>query len=167
MSVLVDGFHGIGRCVVLAAALSLAAAPSALAQNRSSSSLDPVAITVDQAHIMKLPDGVATIVIGNPLIADISIQAGGMAVLTGKGHGMTNLVALDRSGAVLEQKMIQVEGARDSVVVYRGVQRESYSCTPACERRITLGDSSEYFSTTLEQSSARLGKGGQSAAQSK
>ena len=74
---------------------------------------------------MKLPDGVATLVVGNPLIADISIQSGGMAVLTGKGYGMTNLVALDRSGAVLEQKTIQVQGARDSVVVYRGVERES------------------------------------------
>jgi len=105
-----------------------------------------------------LPDGVATLVVGNPLIADISIQAGGMAVLTGKGYGMTNLVALDRSGKVLEQKTIQVQGARDSVVVYRGVERESYSCTPKCERRITLGDTNEYFGSTLGQTSARTGQ---------
>jgi hypothetical protein len=31
---------------------------------------------------------------------------------TGRGHGVTNIVALDRSSAVLEQKTIQVEGAR-------------------------------------------------------
>ena len=39
---------------------------------------------------MKLPDKVATIVIGNPLIADAALQAGGMLVITGKGYGSTN-----------------------------------------------------------------------------
>ena len=81
-----------------------------------------------------------------------------MAVLTGKGHGVTNIVALDRSGAVLEQKTIQVQGARDSVAVYRGVERETYSCTPKCERRIALGDSNAYFGSTLGQTVARTGK---------
>lgn len=160
-------FHPVGvkgRHLFLAMALILAAASPAAAQSRLSGG--SVSVTVDQAHVMKLPEGVATIVVGNPLIADISIQAGGMAVLTGKGHGVTNLVALDRSGAVIDQKTVEVRGAQDSVVVYRGVQRESYSCTPNCERRITLGDNPEYFATTLEQTSARLGQS-QSGGQSK
>ena len=136
----------------------IAAASPLAAQSRNSGSSSAVTITLDQAQVMKLPDGVATLVVGNPLIADISIQSGGMAVLTGKGYGVTNLVALDRSGAVLETKTIQVQGARDSVVVYRGVERESYSCTPKCERRITLGDSNEFFGSTLAQTSARTGQ---------
>ena len=40
---------------------------------------------------MKLPDKVATIVIGNPLIADAALQAGGLLVITGKGYGTTNM----------------------------------------------------------------------------
>ena len=36
---------------------------------------------------MKLPTRVATIVIGNPLIADAALQAGGILVITGKGYG--------------------------------------------------------------------------------
>ena len=39
------------------------------------------------------------------------------------------------------------------VVVYRGVERETYSCTPNCERRITLGDSPAYFEAAIGQSS--------------
>ena len=39
--------------------------------------------------------------------------------------------------------------------VYRGVERETYSCTPDCERRITLGDSADYFAATLGQSGVR------------
>jgi hypothetical protein len=35
------------------------------------------------------------------------------------------------------------------VAVYRGVERESYSCSPNCERRIMLGDSPIYLTQTL------------------
>ena len=59
---------------------------------------DTVTVNVDQARIMKLPDRVATIVIGNPLIADAALQSGGILVVTGKGYGSTNLLALDRAG---------------------------------------------------------------------
>jgi Flp pilus assembly secretin CpaC len=159
MSVVLDRFGPNGRRIVLAAVLLVAAASSAAAQNPNPSSSGAVIISVDQAQLMKLPEGVATIVVGNPLIADISIQSGGMAVLTGKGHGVTNILALDRSGAVLEQMTIQVQGARDSVVVYRGIERESYSCTPKCERRITLGDSNAYFGAALAQTDARTSQG--------
>jgi hypothetical protein len=40
-------------------------------------------------------------------------------------------------------------------VVYRGMSRESYSCAPNCERRITLGDSPEYFETAVTQTAVR------------
>jgi hypothetical protein len=40
-------------------------------------------------------------------------------------------------------------------VVYRGMTRESYSCAPNCERRITLGDSPDYFESTLTQTAVR------------
>jgi hypothetical protein len=121
---------------------------------------DTVTINVDEAQIMTLPDRVATIVIGNPLIADATLQNGGILVVTGKGYGATNLLALDRGGRVLMEKTIQVTGpgTKDLVVVYRGVERESYSCAPTCQRRITLGDSPAYFNATLTQSGTRNGQ---------
>jgi hypothetical protein len=109
-------------------------------------------VVVDQAKLVKLPEHVATIVVGNPLIADVTLQEGGMMVVTGKGYGATNVIALDRRGSVLIDRAIQVEGPSDKLVtVYRGVDRETYSCTPTCQRRITLGDGTTYFSTTLAQ----------------
>ena len=121
---------------------------------------DTVNVVLDQARVMKLPERVATIVIGNPLIADASLQSGGMLILTGKGYGATNLVAFDRSGRIVLDKTIQVVGANDAeiVVVYRGVERESYSCAPECEHRLTLGDSQTYFNQTLQQSVIRSGQ---------
>lgn len=159
MSVVFDRIGPSGRRRALGAALFMLASLAAASPVAAQSKAGTVNIQLDQAQVMKLPDGVATLVVGNPLIADISIQSGGMIVLTGKGYGMTNLLALDRSGAVLEQKMIQVTGPRDNlVVVYRGMERESWSCAPKCERRITLGDGPDFFNGTIGQTGARTGQ---------
>jgi Flp pilus assembly secretin CpaC len=131
----------------------------ALALPEQASAADTLAVTVDQATIMKLPEKVATIVVGNPLIADVAVQSGGLVVVTGKGFGSTNLIALDRAGAVLMERSVVVRGATDqSIQVYRGVERETYSCTPDCERRITLGDSATFFQATIDQAENRSGK---------
>jgi len=119
-----------------------------------------VSINVDQAQLVTLPDRVSTIIIGNPLIADATVQTGGILVVTGKGYGATNLLALDRTGRVLMSRMVEVRGAgsSDIVTVFKGIERESYSCAPNCERRITLGDSPAFFNATLSQSGARNGQ---------
>jgi hypothetical protein len=136
---------------VLAGAL-LTAATAAQAES--------VTVHVDEARIMKLPERVATIVIGNPLIADATLQSGGILVVTGKGYGATNLMALDRTGRVIMDKTVQVLGpAGDNlIVVYKGVARESYSCTPECAPRVTLGDDTKFFGDTLTQIGTRSGQ---------
>jgi Flp pilus assembly secretin CpaC len=113
---------------------------------------DSIAVNVDQAKLVKLPGRVATIVVGNPLIADVTLQSGGVIVVTGKGYGATNFIAMDRGGEILVDRVIQVEGPTDQLVtVYRGIDRESYSCMPICQRRITLGDGETYFKSTMDQ----------------
>ena len=52
----------------------------------------------------------------------------------------------------------------DLVVVFKGVERETYSCAPDCERRITLGDSPAYFGATLLQTGTRTGQAQTAAA---
>jgi Pilus formation protein N terminal region len=118
---------------------------------------ETVTIRVDQAQLMQLPEQVSSIVIGNPMIADATLQRGGHLVLTGKGYGATNLLALDRSGHVVLDKTIQVLGPSrgNLVVVFKGIERETYSCAPNCERRVTLGDSPAYFGATVAQISSR------------
>jgi hypothetical protein len=59
---------------------------------------------------------------------------------------------MDRNGEVLVDRQIQVEGPTDQLVtVYRGVERESYSCMPICQRRVTLGDGESYFKSAIDQ----------------
>jgi len=138
----------------LAFVVAFCIAPAAYAET--------ISVGVDEARVMRLPQGAATIVIGNPLIADATLQPGGILVLTGKGYGTTNLLALDRTGRVVMNTSVQVAPPKsaDVVVVYKGVQRESYSCTPECAQRITLGDSPTYFDETQKQITSRVGSGG-------
>lgn len=113
-------------------------------------------LVLDQAKLVKLPERVATIVIGNPLIADASLQPDGLMVMTGKGYGTTNLIALDRKGHVLLERRVQVNGpSLDTVVVYKGVNRETYSCTPICAPSATPGDFQQFFTQSLAQTTAR------------
>ena len=122
---------------------------------------DIIAVNVDQAKLVRLPTRVTTIVVGNPLIADVTLQTGGVIVVTGKGYGATNFIAIDRSGEILLDRVIQVEGPTDQLVtVYRGVERESYSCLPMCQRRITLGDGETYFKSTMDQAGSLSGQAG-------
>lgn len=141
----------IGTAVTLAAIM---AAPTA---TRAAPADDPIAVVVDQAKLIKLPERVTTIVVGNPLIADVSLQPGGMVVVTGKGYGATNVIAMDRNGGILVDRLIQVEGPADPrlVTVYRGASRESYSCAPTCQKRMTLGDEKDFFAAALEQAGTR------------
>ena len=111
-----------------------------------------VSVILNQAKLVKLPEKVATIVVGNPLIADVSLQPGGVMVITGKGYGVTNLIALDRAGNVLMERSLEVQGAENVVVVYRGIERATYVCTPECQPRITLGDSKPFFDVVINQS---------------
>src|ERR1700753_1872211 len=122
-------------------------------------SANTVSVNVDQARLVKLPARVATIVVGNPLIADVALQAGGVLVVTGKGYGATNFIAMDRAGEVLVDRLIQVEGPTDQLItVYRGVDRESYSCMPVCQRRVTLGDGDSYFKSAMDQAGTLSGQ---------
>jgi Flp pilus assembly secretin CpaC len=119
---------------------------------------ETVSVILDQAKILRLPERVASIVIGNPAVADGTLQTGGLLVVTGKSYGTTNIIALDARGAVLAEHTFKVAAPRDgTVTVFRGVARETWSCAPRCERSIMLGDAPAHFDAAIAQSGTRNG----------
>jgi hypothetical protein len=137
------------RSLAFGLALSCGVVTSSLAAD--------ISVTMDEARLVRMPDRAATIIIGNPAIADAIVQSSGWMVITGKSHGMTNIVALDRGGSILLEKSIEVQSPREVVVVYRGTDRNTYSCSPDCERRLTLGDNSSYFNELAAEIATRNG----------
>src|SRR5262249_5931444 len=105
-----------------------------------------LSVTLDQAQIAKLPPGTATLIIGNPMIADVTmLKNSGSMVITGKGFGDTNLIAVDSSGAVIEERELRVLPARSVVVLQSGASRVSYACNPDCMPTVQLGDDTKTF----------------------
>ena len=137
----------------LAGALAMVFAGAAVAGD-----LDSVNVAVDHAKVIRLPERTQTVIIGNPFIADVTTQRNGVMVVTGKSYGVTNMIALDGSGTMIAESLISVRAPTESLVtVQRGLERESYSCTPICMPTLSLGDSSKHFDSVAAQAGARNG----------
>ncbi|MGO9023521.1 MAG: pilus assembly protein N-terminal domain-containing protein [Beijerinckiaceae bacterium] len=109
-------------------------------------------VKVDQAQPVKVPAGTQTLIIGNPTIADVTlVKQGGVMVVTGKGYGETNLIALDAAGDPVAEKMIKVVAGDDALIVQRGLDRQSYTCAPRCQPTVRLGDETKYFGEVAAQ----------------
>ncbi|HEV7253270.1 MAG TPA: pilus assembly protein N-terminal domain-containing protein [Mesorhizobium sp.] len=117
-----------------ACAWALAALASAACLSVPAHAEGGIAVSMNQAKIVKLARPADTIVVGNPLIADASVQDAHTIVLTGKGFGVTNLVVLDAEGApVIDEQVIVSRHDASSVRIYRRAQVQTLSCTPFCE----------------------------------
>ena len=117
---------------------------------------DTLTVKIDHAKVVRLPERTQTVIVGNPIIADITVQRNGIVVVTGKSYGITNMIALDGAGAMLAESLVSVQAATESVViVQRGLERESYSCTPSCQPAILLGDGNRHFGETSGQAGQR------------
>ncbi len=114
---------------------------------------DPVEVQVNMARILRISAPAATVIIGNPAVADVTIQDPQTLVLTGKSFGDTNLIVLDAQGNPIADTIMRVvaDGA-DVVTVYLGSKRTSVACSPTCQPVIRLGDDAEYAQQTATAS---------------
>ena len=93
-----------------------------------------IEVTMNQAKIVKLARNADTIIVGNPDIADASVQDATTVVLTGKGFGVTNMVILDDQGApIIDEQITVTRATASSVRIYRRAEVQTLSCTPYCE----------------------------------
>jgi Flp pilus assembly secretin CpaC len=144
------------RFTPFAALALLIAGPAVATESVPDALAEPVSVLIDHAKVLRLPERTQTVIVGNPIIADVSVQKNGVLVLTGKSYGRTNLIALDGTGALIAESMISVQAPTESVVtVQRGLDRESYSCTPDCQPSLLLGDADKYFSEVGGQAGKR------------
>lgn len=117
-----------------------------------------IAVTLDQAKIAQLPRGTATLIVGNPMIADVTMLRNNNAmVITGKGFGQTNLIAIDATGSVIDEEQVRVLPTRTVLVLQNGSSRVSYACNPDCMPTVQLGDDDKTFKDAGDQISTRNG----------
>ena len=115
----------------------------------------PVSVKVNMARILRINAPAATVIVGNPGIADVAIQDPQTLVLTGKSYGQTNLIVLDAQGNPIADTMLEVVQEQAGLVtVYQGSRRTSLACEPVCQPIIMLGDDASFTSETIGSSSA-------------
>ena len=117
-----------------------------------------IAVTLDQAKVAQLPRGTATLIVGNPMIADVTmLKTNSAMVITGKGYGQTNLIAIDSAGSVIDEEQVRVLPAKTLLVLQNGSSRMSYACNPDCMPAVQLGDDDKTFKQVGDQIAARNG----------
>lgn len=147
MTIRLTGLAAAALCCALAAPVT------ALAE-------DMVKVELDQARIYRLAAPAATIVIGNPSIADATLQDAQTLIITGRAYGQTNLIVLDDQGETITDTQLAVLAASGNLVtVYKGIERQSLSCLPECQPAAVPGDAPGAFSGILGQVAAHNGAG--------
>lgn len=119
-------------------------------------STDPITVKVNMARILRISAPAATVIIGNPGVADITIQDPQTLVLTGRSYGQTNLIVLDAAGNPVADTIVSVVQAQgsDMVTVYMGSARQTLACEPVCQPTIMLGDDSSFTQTATQSTGA-------------
>jgi len=112
----------------------------------------PLSVEANKTEPLRFKRPVASVVIGNPLVADIAIFNEQMVFVTGKSYGTTNLMAFDAAGNLVYSNDVAVSSPTESLLrVVRGDAINSYDCTPACRSIMNPGDAQGYFDSVLDQ----------------
>ncbi|MBM3519432.1 MAG: hypothetical protein FJX63_01450 [Alphaproteobacteria bacterium] len=148
----------------LVAALALWSAPlAALAA-------EPIVIYSDQSQIITVSRQPATVVVGNPSIADVTIQ-GQQVFLHARSYGTTNIIILDDAGKqIADYEVTVMLGGSNNLAVFKAGNQYTYVCAPDCEVSLHVGDDLDWFNKLVAgevktKNSLAMGqKGGEVAA---
>jgi Pilus formation protein N terminal region len=122
---------------------------------------EELVVKADETQLIKVPGNIGTIVVGNPSIADATLENGNLFV-QGKSFGSTNLIVLDGAGNQIANYSVTVQiGGNNNVALFSAGQRYSYVCAPLCEAAMQPGDPNKYVNDLvgLNEAKGNLAKG--------
>lgn len=118
-------------CNLFAALAGIAVLTTPVAASAQSA---PLNVEIDQAMRIPLRAAAGSVIVGNPLIADVTVVDSNTLYITGKGYGITEIVAVDAIGRTVFQRQIVVSDGSGSgrVRVWRGGQSTEMACGTSC-----------------------------------
>lgn len=127
------------RSTILVALATLAVAGSAVAQSAA-----PMTVGIDRSQRISLRGAVSSVIVNNPLIADVTVVDANTLVIQGKGYGQTEILAVDAIGRTLFQNQIIVSGGQSgSLRVWRGGQATEMACAATCSPSLRVYDNAQ------------------------
>lgn len=115
-------------------AMLLLASAAALAASAAVAQTARMNVEIDQAQRVQLRGSAGSVIVGNPQIADVTVVDANTLYITGKGYGVTEVVAVDPIGRTVFQSQVVVTGPTGvgSVRVWRGAQATEMACGSSC-----------------------------------
>ena len=99
-------------------------------------------ILSDHMRRVRLERPAGTILVGNPLIADVTVLGNDTLFVSARTIGSTNIIVLDKQGnEIVTYEVFVREPRTKRVVLNNGGEISNYQCAPHCERALTQSDS--------------------------
>lgn len=97
-----------------------------------------ISVEVDQAQRVQLSGPAGSVIVGNPAIADVTVVDANTLYITGKGYGVTEVVAVDPIGRTVFQSQVVVTAGDGAgrVRVWRGAQATEMACAASCSASV-------------------------------
>ena len=91
-------------------------------------------VEIDQAQRVQLRGPAGSVIVGNPALADVTVVDSNTLYITGKGYGVTEIVAVDAIGrTVFQSQVVVTDGAgAGRVRVWRAGQATEMACAASC-----------------------------------
>src|SRR5438128_419105 len=100
---------------------TLCIAATALAIGSAAVAQSAMSLGIDRSQRVQLRGAVSSVIVSNPQIADVTVVDANTLVVTGKGYGSTEIMAVDGIGRTLFQNQIVVSGGQAGALrVWRG-----------------------------------------------
>ncbi len=114
--------------------IAAAAAVAALAVPAAAAAQSRLNVEIDQAQRVQLTGPAGSVIVGNPQIADVTVVDSNTLYITGKGYGVTDVVAVDPIGRTVFQSQIVVTAGDGAgrVRLWRGAQATEMACAASC-----------------------------------
>ena len=111
----------------IATVLALLVAGPAGAQSRAMN------VEIDRSARVALTGAAASVIVGNPEIADVTVVDASTLFITGKGYGVTEVVVVDAIGrTVFQNQVVVTGGGAGALRVWRGAQVTEMACAATC-----------------------------------
>lgn len=108
-----------------AAAIAAPAAPALAAPSTN--------VAIDHTTRINLRSPAASVIVGNPAVADVTVVDERTLFLSGRGYGVTEVTVLDPLGRTIWSSEVVVTAPTEgSVSIYRGSQVTEMACAQSC-----------------------------------
>ncbi|MSP81440.1 MAG: hypothetical protein EXQ94_00530 [Alphaproteobacteria bacterium] len=102
---------------------------------------DALRVQLDSSTVVRLKKDAGIVIIGNPNIADVSVESPTLVFVFGIRPGETSLTIMDKDGETIYTAPVIVTPSNDrTVTLDRNVGEFTFACDPRCAQTRTPGE---------------------------